>query len=146
MFKVGMTGTKLGMRREQLDAFDQLLGRFAPQFHHNREFHHGDCVGADDMGANLAYKWQFYIVSHPPISDRYRAFNDLFDREEPKLEYLERDRKIVEVSDVLLAAPHTPYEIIRSGTWTTVRYAREKKIPIYIVLPSGTVQIENFPQ
>lgn len=42
---------------------------------------------------------------------------------------LVRDQDIVNAVDILVAAPLTDHEIIRSGTWTTVRYARRKGIP-----------------
>lgn len=47
--------------------------------------------------------------------------------------YLHRDDVVVENLDVLMAFPKTPSEILRSGTWATVRRARKanKKVRYY---------------
>jgi hypothetical protein len=41
-----------------------------------------------------------------------------------------------------VAAPRTPIETLRSGTWATVRYARAYGRPVWIVLPDGSVRVE----
>lgn len=46
-------------------------------------------------------------------------------------DYRERNQCMVNSSHVLLAFPETPKEILRSGTWMTIRMARKAKIPIY---------------
>lgn len=51
--------------------------------------------------------------------------------------YLVRDKKIVKDADVMIATPHSYVEIVRSGTWATVRYARKAGKPIYLILPDG---------
>lgn len=89
------------------------------------EFHHGDCEGADaeahDIVAEILGVDKIWI--HPPTDTKYRAY-----KESPHIlkdaGYLVRDRHIVNVSTILLAAPKTDKEELRSGTWTTVRYAR----------------------
>lgn len=101
---------------------------------HLVEFHHGDCVGADaeahDFVRELAPKCT--IVGHPPNIDRYRAFKQC-DVLWPCKPYLVRDRDIVVCADRLIATPKGSHEILRSGTWTTIRYARKaKKEPIVI--------------
>jgi hypothetical protein len=42
------------------------------------------------------------------------------------LPYLTRDYKIVDDVDYMFGAPLQDNEIIRSGTWTTIRYSRKK--------------------
>jgi hypothetical protein len=51
-------------------------------------------------------------------------------------DFLERNRDIVDRVEILIAAPEGP-EVQRSGTWSTVRYARGKVIPIYLLRPKG---------
>ena len=50
-------------------------------------------------------------------------------------------KQIVNVCDVLIAAPSGP-EKLRSGTWSTVRYARKLHKNITIVLPDGSTHFE----
>ena len=95
-------------------------------------FHHGDCVGADDEAQRVARECGFLIFAHPPLSDDYRAFAR-YDWRCPAKGYLERNRDIVDQASFLLAAPSTPDEQQRSGTWSTVRYARSRFVPVTIL-------------
>lgn len=56
----------------------------------------------------------------------------------PEKDYKVRDKDIVDMSERMIATPFCP-EIARSGTWTTVRYARKKNKPLWIVMPDGQV-------
>lgn len=129
---VGFTGTREGMSENQLDQFCALLQRWrmypkeAPE-----EFHHGDCVGADAQAHDLIREAQaagmlrkLRIVIHPSYHKWLRAYKSGDSMREP-LAPLARNRHIVEVSDLLIAAPSGP-EVLRSGTWATVRYARRR--------------------
>jgi hypothetical protein len=117
---VGFTGTRLGTTYEQAVWLQERLMTLG-----TTELHHGDCVGADDMVHDLARWLGVRIVIHPPDDDHYRAFCEAIEGDEvldPK-PYLDRNHDIVDVCDVLLALPDGP-ERLRSGTWSTVRYAR----------------------
>jgi hypothetical protein len=83
--------------------------------------HHGECEGADLQFDDFV-KTRFphiKVVPHPANGNP-----------------LKRDKEIVGIVDVLIAAPRTDKEVLRSGTWATVRYAREKGIPV-IMLSRG---------
>ena len=54
-----------------------------------------------------------------------------------KLSAAERDE-----TDMLVACPKGPEEV-RSGTWSTVRFARKRGKRIVIIMPDGTVTEEN---
>jgi hypothetical protein len=58
---------------------------------------------------------------------------------EPKL-YMERNHDVVHACDFLLALPGTDHEVVRSGTWATVRYARKIARGYQVVLPSETTE------
>jgi hypothetical protein len=58
--------------------------------------------------------------------------------------YLSRNKDIVLETELLIATPGEEEEQIRSGTWSTVRYARSLKRMINIVLPDGRVIAENW--
>ena len=44
---------------------------------------------------------------------------------------------------MLIAFPSTQFEIQRSGTWQTIRYARKLKKKILIIYPNGEQLNEN---
>lgn len=99
----------------------------------------GDCVGADEEVYDLAREvGGFYLIGHPPVNPRKRAFRD-YDLEMEPEEYLIRNRRMVDGSGRLIAAPGEGNEVLRSGTWSTVRYARKLGVPTQLVLPNGEV-------
>lgn len=104
--------------------------------------HNGDCVMSDEYAARMWVKYNGKVMLHPPIADKYRAF---FEKAtivcEPR-EYLVRDHHMVDCSKRLIATPQTFDEQVRSGTWTTVRYARKLRLGITIVLPDGSIRRE----
>jgi hypothetical protein len=85
-------------------------------------FHHGCAVGADTEAAAIATEVGLLPVEHPAGNAP-----------------LQRNREIVAASDYLVAAPSQMREVLRSGSWATVRYARAARIPIAIAYPDGTV-------
>ena len=131
--KVGFTGTRKGMNSKQILALQEVLEELAPEDNIMMdEFHHGDCEGADEQADNIAWQYFNHVVIHPPIDVKYRAYlgyepdyTGFYKILKPK-EYLERNKDIVDAVDVLIFAPETKEEELRSGTWSTVRYARKK--------------------
>ena len=124
---VGFTGTRKGMNDRQqyqltailnwllLDA-DLLVG----------ELHHGAGPGvngqpsADQQAAQIAIKVGWVAVAHPPAEKTAAAM-------------LARNVEVVDAVKLLIAAPETDVEVRRSGTWATIRYARERGIPVLIL-------------
>jgi hypothetical protein len=100
--------------------------------------HHGDCEGADAQVHRIARKLGFFIEGHPPRLARKRAFCT-FDIIQPEMDYMARNRAIVDVCDILVAAPATRVEILRSGTWATMRYAHKTRTPYYGIGPDGAI-------
>ena len=137
--KVGFTGTRHQPTPDAAHALAELLVRLQPT-----EAHHGDCEGADAL-----FHWYVATecpgtrrVIHPPTNKAMRAFcTGQAEWREPK-PYLERNRDIVDETDVLIAMPQTAEETIRSGTWSTVRYGRKLGRKIYLILPDGSVKEE----
>lgn len=130
--KIGFTGTRKGMSDYQKKTLKELLIMYGAN--NGFEFHHGDCIGADEQAHNIANECGYRILIHPPNRDTYRAHCDGFAF--MVKEYLERNRDIVNACDVLLACPPTNYHILKSGTWYTVRYAKKIKKDIKIIYPS----------
>lgn len=116
MKAVGFTGTRKGMTTTQRAAVREALERAARGG--ATVFHHGGAVGADTEAAAIAIQLGMLPVLHPAGDDP-----------------LKRNREIVAAVDALVAAPAQAREILRSGTWATVRYARAAGIPVQIVAP-----------
>jgi hypothetical protein len=103
---------------------------------------HGDCIGADMEFHNIALQLGKWIRIHPPIKGAKRAHCKEWNEIMPAKDYLVRNQDIVNGVDYLIACPEQDEEIVRSGTWSTVRYARRKGVPVILVLPSGKVAVE----
>lgn len=135
---IGFTGTSRGMSARQQATVKYLLTELQVT-----ALHHGDAQGADAQAHRLAKQMRIRLVVHPPDDPKKRAFCVGVDEQYPDRPYLERNRAIVEHSDGLIAAPKMATEVVRSGTWMTVRWARRNKRPIWIVLPDGSFRTEN---
>ena len=70
----------------------------------------------------------------------YRAWREvpqqMMRRERP---YLDRNKDMVRETAWLIAAPAEPEEQLRSGTWSTIRFARKLGKPVFLIFPDGTV-------
>jgi len=136
--KVGFTGTSRGASAFQLTALEERLkALLADGFD---EFHHGLCIGADEQAARIAKRLGFRVVAHPglirdPKNMKYRSEFAENDETRPEKPTIERDRDIVDEVELMLATPPTREELLRSGTWTTVRYARKVGRTVELVLP-----------
>jgi DNA polymerase len=131
--RVGSTGTRHGCTPEQLAALRQVL-RELP----GRELHHGDCVGFDDQAHDVAESLGYRVVVHPPTESSLAAGRAGDERREPR-PYLVRNEDILRETEELVACPSGP-ESMRSGTWSTVRRARQLRRPITTVWPDGRVE------
>ena len=134
---LGFTGSRDGGMPTfgQIVTVDELLFVLQPS-----EVHHGDCVGSDEWFHNRVtgpYKNKPIVHIHPPDDPKYRAYctgtNCVIHPVKP---YMVRNQDIIDASNTLIATPHGPEEV-RSGTWATIRRARKKGIPIYIVWPNA---------
>lgn len=135
---VGFTGTSSLLTKEQHTRLHNLFCLLKVF-----ELHHGDCIGADVAVHEMALSLNIPIIVHPPSNPKKRAFVKLGTLL-PEEEYLKRNHNIVDACDMLIAAPHSNKEVLRSGTWATIRYARKKQMPIEIVWPDGTVSAQGY--
>ncbi len=136
---VGFTGTRNGMSTKQKAGLRETLlrlngpSRLAFSQNKTNDFHHGDCIGADAEAHDIAKALGYTIYMHPPTNGKARAYKDGFALK--ALPYLKRNQDIVNSSHLLIAAPATQKEVIRSGTWATIRYARRNNKPIFVLEP-----------
>lgn len=150
LLQVGFTGTRHGMSTQQAAAVHALflvLGQrrvSAATAPSERPFalHHGCCVGADALAHTIARELGAWIIGHPPINTARvarAALDDCDDRRRP-YDYLVRDRHIVNETTIVVATPlGLEAEEPRSGTWFTVRAAREANRELYVIGRDGRV-------
>jgi hypothetical protein len=137
---IGLTGTRKGMTAEQKFRVSMEVSYYQP-----KEVHHGDAIGADSQFHDIVLEkvQNPYIIIHPPTNPKYRAFRKghIILPEKP---YLARDDDIILASDLMLATPHGKEEILRSGTWATIRHTRKFKKPLIIIHFDGTIEVERL--
>lgn len=136
--KVSFTGSQSGMILAQRGHLLQQLKTLRPS-----AFIHGGCVGADDEADELAAylgipRFVFgssnvlKSVSETTMLARVGSAVVFIG---PRVPPLQRNPKIVDAGDLLIAAPKERAEVLRSGTWTTVRLARRAGKQIVLLLP-----------
>jgi hypothetical protein len=142
VLSIGFTGTQQGLTNPQRSSLFTLLAQL---FDLGARFHHGKCIGADSQAHYLANMLGYAIVLHPPLLGKKEAKCPIEieegDEIRPRRDYLDRNRDIVNETTILVACPKEEEgEALRSGTWFTVRYARDLKRKIYIIRPNGEVE------
>lgn len=108
------------------------------------ELHHGACLGADEEAHDAAIDADSVIVVHPPSNEllmmpRWKFSQRACIYVHPSKPYHDRNRDIVDSTQVLIALPDGP-ERPHSGTWYTIRYALKQGLPVNICYPDGTVE------
>lgn len=143
--KFGFTGTRdpdkvlpvqLLMLTEQIRVWRERVRMIHAQDLERIEWHFGMCVGADEFAADLAKSAGFYLVGHPPKNRRLVSIRVKPDEVRQEEDYLDRNRAIVHESGLIFALPKEDHEVLRSGTWATIRYARDNGNPLCIIYPS----------
>lgn len=139
---LGITGRREGGSAQQLAMMRTIL-ESAYQHLEYRYFHHGDCLGIDKEGHEIALELGYKVICHPPNSDAHRAFTKGHELLLEPRPFLERNKHIVAAVEVLLAFPTQSMEVLRSGTWATIRYARRRGVTTMIVSADGLVRVED---
>lgn len=146
MIHIGFTGSRSGATKQQLDALVSWLLDNTPE-NETVFFHQGCCVGSDSQATRqlqwlrLIGKRSVFIYGYPCNLKDFvdeeccNCCDVLYDPDDP----LKRNKRIVDSCDVILATPEGP-ERLRSGTWSTIRYAIKSKKPLVIFHPDGTLQ------
>jgi len=146
MRHVGFTGSRSGMTEYQKDRFLELFSKFWHKSAGLVCFHHGDCLGADTEAHKIVKdiigKQNIVIYpGHPynPFREPWRGYNEagVVQKSKP---FLVRNKNIVKQSDIVIATPKERTEILRSGTWATIRYAKKNKTHVIIIYPEGEVK------
>lgn len=141
--RVGVTATREGLTEHQVSRAAELLFGVREWSKSAPEIHHGDCVGGDEELHKIAYGLGYRTVMHPPTVTKYRAWTQCH-AVMPRKPYLDRNRDIVDATDILLAFPKESEESRFGGTWYTVRYARQVGRRLVIVWPHGGEGLDDF--
>jgi hypothetical protein len=140
----GMTGTLEGATQAQLKAMLNVMSDMGLPFEDSFYWHFGDAIGADEdafIAVSNEYPFQVITVAHPGLNlkGKQRAFCKATVIREP-MENLARNARIAYCAHLgLFALPRTQSEILRSGTWATIRTAGKLKRPTFIITPDGKV-------
>lgn len=131
-----MTGTSRGITFRQAKAFRDLIFTWKI-----KEFHHGDCVGADDEAATILHITLPAVIihSHPCIIEDKRAHNPYANIVHEVMKPLSRNDVLVKVGTHMVGFPAGFREEQRGGTWYTIRKAARRKRPLLIILPDGRI-------
>lgn len=133
---VGFTGTREGMTPAQRAEVRTWLEGAS-------EAHHGDCVGGDEQFHEDCLKAGVPVVIHPPENNTLRAWCKGAIRVEKALPFLERNKEIVRASTLVVGAPkemHEPPPQRGQGTWSTIRFARNRDKGLQVVWPDGSTE------
>jgi hypothetical protein len=125
--RIGVTATRKGLSERQKTFFREYISR-------GDQLHHGDCIGGDAELDRIAEEMGVERVAHPCDLAGQRAYCDAEIVLSPARP-LERNRHIVDGSQVILAFPSSRTEERRSGTWATIRYARKRGATLHIIYP-----------
>lgn len=136
MSVIGFSGTRRGLTGPQSDTLRSVLKQQGEAV----SYSHGQAIGADAEFARTVrglYPFAF-IVAHPCTlasqRDRTAPADTVLTAKPPLL----RNKDIVAACDLLIACPAGMEETLRSGTWSTIRWARKAGKRVIIVWPDGT--------
>lgn len=136
--KISFTGTRKDMTEQQKETFELLIKKL-----NGKLLIHGDCIGADETAHNIAKKCGMDVHIRPGNIQKYRAKCDGIIIAKPKYPP-DRNPDIVNDGDILIGASLTEHEQSRSGTWSTIRYAKYRKLPYIVIWPNGTYDVFNY--
>lgn len=138
---IGFTGTQKGMTDEQYDTVDRMVKAIVRATSLDVVAHHGDCVGADADFHDICEEHRVVVETHPANMDTKRAFKRA-KVVHPTMPPLVRNRVIVDSCSLLIVTPRSTKEQVRSGTWATVRYARQCGRVMWIAMPDGSTMVD----
>lgn len=135
---LGFTGRQDGMTERQRATVGRLFRELGLKV-----LHHGGCIGADTEAHEMALVLRAAIRIHPGTDRKKYGDCPRAVLVYPARPNLARNLDIVLMGeDGLVAAPRDEVEVLRSGTWATIRYARKMKRVTWIVSPDGGIKVQ----
>ena len=120
---IGFIGSVHGLDDNQKSNLFQQLVRFKRRYT-TVNAHHGNYNDADKYFHELCEKLEFRIYINTPRHIPRHTSNPL--------PYF-RNTQVVDFSDVLIACPFEKVNVVRCGTWSTIRYAEKRKRGVIIL-------------
>ncbi len=133
---IGFTATRQGITAFQREHVRKLL-----EFHEPAHVVHGGAIGGDDACdleaassgiLRIIYPSNIKSQSQWPSEFKKRGVCIFHEPHEP----LKRNKFIIDSCNLLIACPAQPYEVLRSGTWMTVRHAAKINLPTVLIYPA----------
>jgi hypothetical protein len=140
--RVGFSGTRNGMRPQQLSTFLKVIEQLNPT-----DFIHGACKGADEEAAKLVRESIFgcRIIARPGKSAKggenglaSTAALEVSHEVMPAETHFVRNRKIVADCDVLIATPFAMARLTFGGTEYTIAQGKKAGKRVLIIQPDGS--------
>jgi len=143
--KLTFTGTKLGMTSAQRTTV-LIVVRDHVRVGEWTHAIHGCCEKSDRDFHEIAWSLKLARELHPGTEEqRLWAVNHMDTQRDTVFPVpldanpqLTRNRTMVDRGGILVAAPRQMHEVLRSGTWATIRYARNLGREIVFCWPNGT--------
>jgi len=132
--KIGFTGTQKGMTLHQKEMVEVIL-TYHKYITFLSEVHHGNCIGADDEFNTISKAYCPKRVAHPASDTPGKQAHGFCETILPAKPALVRNHDIVDAVDIMIATPKERQEVLRSGTWATIRYCRSQEKLIHIIYP-----------
>lgn len=138
---ITFAGSRIGISHAQLDTIKNLLDQL--KVSSDDIALHGCCTGADTDIHHICQKKDMTIVGYPAFADQYQLAEEC-DKRMPQMSPLKRNHAMVNRCTLVIAAPGTQKEQLRSGTWATIRYCKKLKKPLHVVYPDGKTETFNI--
>lgn len=138
---LGFTGSQNGLTSEQSSTLRSLLTPWASD-PEGKSVHHGDCIGADAEFHDIIVSLSDVIAikKYPCNITSKRAHCVGGHNVCEPLPPLDRNSPIVRAGGILIACPSSRKEVLRSGTWATIRRARKSFRDILYIYPDGLTE------
>lgn len=131
--KITFTGTQEGMTNCQKRTLHKILNFFSEDT--SLIFMHGDCIGADAQAHTIVKEFAVDIELFPCNIKEKRAWCKGAKVTHAIMSPLKRNDVMAKRCDLMIAAPKSLKEEVRSGTWATIRYGRKYNKTIILLVP-----------
>lgn len=136
--RIGLTGTRHGLTDAQKETADRMVQVHGPDI---IEWHQGGCTGAD-FEVSLLLRSRIHVkqeVWPGQVAVKWKVdwSDDTLAIIHEPMPPLVRNHLIVDHCDWLWAFPAEPTKQLRSGTWSTIRYADSRAVNYDVITPDG---------
>lgn len=139
---VAFTGTRFALTLKQTRALKSLLDQLG--LNEQDTVLHGCCTGADTEFHKMCREKKVRIIGYPAYTEQEKLADECDSRHGISYDPLVRNRQMVNGADLVIGAPNTMKDQIRSGTWMTLRHCKKRRKNHHIVYPDGQVESLHY--